>query len=189
MTPGEIWQKYKLPIVLGGMSIFSIVVSGILLVKSAQSNDLIQFSSSRDTLGDSSQASGSANPSAGSGQAGQKVIHVDVEGGVRAPGLYVLPSASRIDDAIAKAGGLSEEADEEAMAKRLNRASVLVDGAKIYVPLKGDKSHNVDTLFQRQQTSENVSLVNINTASAAELDTLPGIGPVTAKKIIDNRPY
>ncbi len=189
----EIWQKYKLPIVLGGFSLFSIAVSVILLVKSIQIVSPIQFSSNQDVLSVSKSSSASANS--------EKMIHVDVEGGVRAPGLYVLPSASRIDDAIAKAGGLSEEADEEELAKKINRASILVDGAKIYIPMKGDagnetnssynsivqhedKSHNTQT----SDVSQNVS-ININSALQSELESLSGVGPVTAKKIIDNRPY
>lgn len=176
----SIWQTYRIPLILGAVSVFVIVFSLILLVKSTQTQIPIQFSSNKDALGDSNQSSSSANQ--------KKMIHVDVEGGVRAPGVYILPSGSRIDDAFAKAGGLSEEADRDMLAKNLNRASILVDGAKIYVPKKGETSHNSDPLLQRQETSQNGS-VNINTASQNELESLPGVGPVTAKKIIDNRPY
>lgn len=176
--PPSIWQTYRIPLILGGVSIFVIVFSVILLVKLTQTQTPIQFFSNKEILGDSNQSSSSA-----------KLIQVDIEGAVERPGVYRLPSGSRVDDAIAKSGGLSEEADREALAKNMNRASVLVDGAKIYVPKKGDTaSHIIDPLLQRQITSQNES-VNINTASQNELEDLPGVGPVTAKKIIDNRPY
>ncbi len=182
-----LWHTYKIPILLGGLSIFVIVTSLILLVKSSQSTLPIQFSSNIAGVSDSTDASRSANPPAG----GRKMIHVDVEGGVERPGVYSLPLGSRVDDAIAIAGGISNESDLDALAKQLNRASVLVDGGKIYVPKKGEvsvTSHNTGTLLQHQEMSQNVQ-ININTASQNELEALPGIGPVTAKKIIDNRPY
>jgi len=186
-----LWRVYKVPILLGGLSIFVIFVSLIFLVKSTQTTTPIQFSSNAQGATDSTNSSSSANPPAG----GRKMIHVDVEGGVERPGVYGLPLGSRVDDAIRIAGGISSEVDADGLAKQLNRASVLVDGAKVYVPKKGEvqgvvnsMSHNPDPLLQRQTTSQN-GLININTASENELDSLPGVGPVTAKKIIDNRPY
>jgi len=179
-----LWHTYKIPILLGGLSIFVIVTSLILLVKSSQSTLPIQFSSNIAGVSDSTDASRSANPPAG----GRKMIHVDVEGGVARPGVYGLPLGSRVDDAIAIAGGISNESDLDALAKQLNRASVLVDGGKIYVPKRGDASYNSYPLLQHTSESQNVS-VNVNTASQNELESLPGVGPVTAKKIIDNRPY
>ncbi len=122
------------------------------------------------------------------------MIHVDVEGGVERPGVYSLPLGSRVDDAISIAGGTNSEADVDGLAKQLNRASILVDGGKIYVPKKNEiqgsnTSYNLDPLLQRQKTSQNGSLINVNFSSQSELDSLPGVGPVTANKIISARPY
>jgi competence protein ComEA len=161
----EMIAKYKVPLMLGGVSVLAIVISIVLLVKSTQTTTPIEFSS------DKSEASGSA------------MLTIDVEGAVASPGVYTLPAGSRVEDAIAAAGGLGPDADEELLAKTVNRAQKMTDGAKIYIPV-------MDT----DQTSHNSSvpqngLVSINFASASELDVLSGVGPVTAQKIIDNRPY
>lgn len=105
---------------------------------------------------------------------------VDIQGAITNPGVYQLPSNSRTNDLLIKAGGLSSEADREWVAKNLNLAEKLTDGKKIYIPKKGEQS---------VAGAKISSQVNINTASSAELDKLWGIGPVTAAKIIDDRPY
>lgn len=116
----------------------------------------------------------------------QSLIIVDVSGGVMGPGVYTLAITSRLQDAIIAAGGLSAEADTSQIAKRLNLASKLVDGQKIYIPQKGDEEAGVlDTTIPVGATKQ----ININTASLSELDSLPGIGQTTAQKIVSNRPY
>jgi len=179
-----LWRVYKVPILLGGLSIFVIFVSLIFLVKSTQTTTPIQFSSNAQGATDSTNSSSSANPPAG----GRKMIHVDVEGGVERPGVYGLPLGSRVDDAIRIAGGISSEVDADGLAKQLNRASVLVDGGKIYVPKKGEVQGVVNSMSYNN-SSQNGSMININLASQTELDSLPGVGPVIANKIISARPY
>lgn len=112
-------------------------------------------------------------------------VFVDVSGAVKSPGVYELEPTSRIRDAIERAGGFTDEADSLFVAKNLNLAQVVKDGSKIYIPLVSS-SQDINSLDSNQETS---SLVNINTASQGELEELPGIGPVTARKIIDNRPF
>ncbi len=112
-------------------------------------------------------------------------IYIDVAGSVEKPGVYTLPSGSRIGDALVMAGGLSASADREWVAKTLNLASEVKDGGKIYIPRQSENSEN-----QKTRVSENQSgKVNINTVGAGELDTLVGIGEARAQAIIDNRPY
>lgn len=115
-------------------------------------------------------------------------IFVDVEGAVLKPGVYKLTAEARIQDALIAAGGLSQEADREYVAKMINLAAKISDGAKIYVPKVGESS--TSSIGSAGGVAGSVAgLININMASQSELESLPGIGPVTATKIIDNRPY
>lgn len=119
-------------------------------------------------------------------------IVVDVSGAVESPGVYVLDSAARLKDALKVAGGLSVNADRDYVSKSLNLASKLHDGLKIYIPRVGEES--VPTASFNTESSMGVlsissEFISINSASQAELEELPGIGPVTAQKIINSRPY
>jgi competence protein ComEA len=123
-----------------------------------------------------------------------KEIMVDVEGAVRKPGVYKLKSDSRIRDAIFQAGGLSDSADREKSAQSLNLAAPLTDGAKLYIPSVGEEivtSSGTSTGVANTTAvlGTNSQQININQASETELDTLSGVGTVTAQKIINNRPY
>lgn len=108
-------------------------------------------------------------------------IFIDISGSVNKAGVYELASESRVNDAIMAAGGLSTEADLEWVSANLNRAQTLVDGAKIYIPSK------IDTNSSLMKTSS--EKISINSATKTDLELLSGIGPVTAEKIISNRPY
>ena len=124
-------------------------------------------------------------------------ISVDVEGKVLHPGVYTLSEGARIKDALIAAGGLSSSADRVYVSKHLNQAQKVIDGGKIYIPALGEvKTANisVDTNTMEMSNSsastvESIGMININTASESELDALPKVGPVTAKKIISARPY
>ncbi len=119
-----------------------------------------------------------------------KQITIDIEGAVQKPGVYKISVDSRIQDALAAAGGLSQNADRQQVAQNLNLASPLTDGAKLYIPAVGEQMKTSgDASSNLSGTVAGSSTVNINQASAEELDALPGIGPVTAQKIISNRPY
>lgn len=117
----------------------------------------------------------------------QAVIWVDVGGAVEKPGVYDLAIGSRVNEALVAAGGLSLKADRSWVGRYLNRAQVLGDGVKIYVPEMGEGSSVGETL-EGSGTLQG-SGVSINTGSKTELDSLWGIGEIRAEAIISNRPY
>lgn len=118
--------------------------------------------------------------------ADQADLYVFVCGCVVVPGVYQLPVGSRVYDGILLAGGLTEEADIDAV----NQARLLSDGEKVYIPAKGEDYIEAGSEYNEHgiQVSEASSgLVNLNRASKDELLTLPGIGESKADAIIDYR--
>lgn len=135
----------------------------------------------------------------------KKKIVVYVAGAVKNEGVYELEENSRVADCIEKAGGLADDAN----IKEINLAYVLEDGMKVYIPKNSDKNEvedktstyvskeNGSNFNKSDDGSENTnssqskstksSKININTATQAELESLPGIGPSTATKIINYR--
>jgi competence protein ComEA len=107
-------------------------------------------------------------------------VFVHVSGAVQVPGLYPVPSDSRIQDAINQAGGLTETAD----TNQINLASRVVDGQKIFVPKK-------DESIPQQNSELNINdsklMVHLNSASLKELELLPGIGEEKASAILSER--
>jgi competence protein ComEA len=122
-------------------------------------------------------------------------IIVDVGGAVEKPGVYRLDGEARINDALVAAGGLSAEADRSWVTRFVNLAAKLEDGMKIYVPSQSEGMTSSTGGAVAGSTVDNGSVVapgsgvNINTASASELDALWGIGEKRAADIIANRPY
>lgn len=116
-------------------------------------------------------------------------IFVDIGGAVKTPMLAELPDGSRVDDAIQAAGGLKTEADMSS----INRAEFLTDGQKVFIPsLALDEDGNViEGSASAGEGSGTVvaaaGKVNINSADSEQLQTLNGVGPATAQKIIDYR--
>ena len=113
-------------------------------------------------------------------------VVVDVVGAVVAPGLYRLDDGSRIADAVAVAGGATRKANLSAV----NLAAPLVDGTQIVVPRKGEQVPAPSAAGGTDgagSTDAPSGPIHLNTASLEELETIPGVGPVTAQRIIDFR--
>lgn len=167
-------KKNWLPLILGilGMIFFAYGLIGLFVANDSASEDIVF------------EANSSAKPNSEI-----KTILVDVEGAVVKPGIYKLPQDSRIQDGLVAAEGLSVKADREYIAKNLNLATKLIDGAKIYIPTVEEATASPFVLSSSSEGITVGTLININSASESELDTLPGIGPVTAQKVIQGRPY
>lgn len=173
-------NRYKIPLALSTISVGVITLSLFILFKTYSFNDPIDIPLEQ-----------SVDPES----AVSETIVVDVSGAVRKPGVYRLIKGSRITEAIAEAGGLHDKADLTYWERDINRAMVIADGFKIYLPFEGEvlgENHSVPNAV----TSHNVlsgqtggNLLSINSATKDELETLPDIGPVTADKIISGRPY
>ncbi len=108
------------------------------------------------------------------------LIRVHVTGSVNFPGVYSLPESARMDDAIQAAGGLKEGVDPE----WFNLAAVLTDGQRLFIPASEEAFQSTEN---KSLSVSNTALININTASIAELDSLPGIGEVKAQAIFNYR--
>jgi competence protein ComEA len=115
----------------------------------------------------------------------EKPIVVQISGAVPRPGVYALADGSRVQDAISAAGGFLADAEKAG----INLARVLEDGEQLDIPYQEGSSPVITEAPAVTEAPVNSSaeLININTASATELDSLPGIGPSYAQKIIQYR--
>ena len=126
-------------------------------------------------------------------EVGNIVVHIT--GAVKNKGILRLPEGSRISDAIEAAGGETKEADLDS----INLAYTLEDGQKIYIPSQENKENNEQKQYITTESGDTTNIkenskiegenekVNINTANQSELETLPGIGPSLASRIIEYR--
>ena len=173
-------EKNKLSVILGGLGVFLLgigILSTVVLSSKKESSSIEIL-----PLEEEKQLS---------------EIFIHVSGAVQRPGLYKLSSEARVNDALVEAGGLSLDADREWFNSSVNLAQKLSDGVKIYIPYKGeivnspvrqqaDYDPGASSIVLGKQTQ---GKIDINTASVSELDSLPGIGPAYAQRIIDSRPF
>lgn len=161
---GEFIKQNVLPLTLG--------IAGLVLI----SLGVLQFASKKNEQI-------TFEPAASASNAGQEKVVVDVEGAVISPGVYNLRPESRLVDALAAAGGMSDDADRDYVEKNINLAQKVSDGLKIYIPRVGEQ------ILSNSSSNQANSTINLNTASQADLESLSGVGAVTAQKIIAGRPY
>lgn len=167
--------------------------SGLAMASFNSRSSGVSFERSDEASASDVRAAGDASPDdadeSSAKNSSSDEVYIDVDGAVVRPGVYRLKDGARVSQAIDAAGGLTTEAD----VTGLNRASKVTDGQKIYVPTVGEQqaAAAVDGAESGAATTPGAGsssgLVNINTASAAELQTLSGIGPSMAESIIDER--
>jgi competence protein ComEA len=122
------------------------------------------------------------SPIATSSAAGTELV-VDVVGKVRQPGVYRLPPGSRVNDAVVAAGGVTPGVSPAS----LNRARKLVDGEQVAVGLAGSGGPAVADTGNAGRSGTAGGLIDLNAATLTQLDSLPGVGPVLAQRILDWR--
>ncbi|WP_064109084.1 ComEA family DNA-binding protein [Leifsonia xyli] len=153
-----------------------VAVVGVLVSAAAQGGSEVPVPTA-------ATATGSAfTPSAGASDAGGKVL-VHVTGAVRKPGIASLPAGSRVLDAVAAAGGLTEDADPAAV----NLARPVADGEQLVVLRIGEAPPPATAAGGTAGAGATGGIVNLNTAAQADLETLPRIGPALAQRILDWR--
>lgn len=131
-------------------------------------------------------------------------IVVEISGEINKPAIYKVKLGFRLGELVELAGGLTEKADSKYISQNINFASKLEDEQKIYIPSVDDTkalvsepisnpSIQVNPLTPKPNSNTSTpkvtGLININMATVGELDSLPGIGPATAEKIINARPF
>jgi competence protein ComEA len=122
-------------------------------------------------------------PGPGTGAAGPSArVVVDVVGAVRQPGLYRLADGSRIADAISRAGGATRKAE----LAQVNLAAPLADGEQVVVPARGSVAAATPAAAGGDSGAPSAP-IQLSTATLEQLDSLPGVGPATAQKILDYR--
>lgn len=167
-------RPHALPLVVGALGVLCILIGVVYALISSNKDQGVIFDASDQ------EASTVATHTA---------LLVDVSGAVVHPGVYKFLASARVQDALIAAGGLSALADRDWVSKNLNLANKLSDAAKVYIPQKNEAAWANKTAVTGTKSENPSGLTNINSASLSELDKLPGIGPVTASKIINGRPY
>nr|WP_229833751.1 ComEA family DNA-binding protein [Streptomyces xantholiticus] len=173
-----------LAVVLVAATVFAVQDFWVGRPEPVRAPELVQQGSAQPPSGPAGEPSHSSGPPAsGPGQAA--AIVVDVSGKVRRPGVLELPAGSRVADALAAAGGVREGTD----LTGLNRARVLTDGEQVVVgvpapPAPGGAGAGPST---GTATGTPTGPISLNSATAEQLETLPGVGPVLAQHILDHR--
>ncbi|HUV46873.1 MAG TPA: helix-hairpin-helix domain-containing protein [Candidatus Bathyarchaeia archaeon] len=164
--------KNKLSLILGFIGVSFLIIgtlSTLILTSKKQSSNIEIIPSEEEQISE---------------------IYVHISGAVQRPGLYKLSSGARVNDVLVAAGGLASDANRQWFEKTVNLAQKLTDGVKLFIPFEGSDPVQGQTITQEQTSifsQDSQGKVNINTASLNELDSLPGLGPVYAQRIIDYR--
>ena len=174
-------KEYKIIVICTGLGLF---IGGFFLLKPAQQTPVKETNLHAEVAAVSkdSVSEKEVRKEENEESLEQNLITVDVKGAVKAPGIYDLPVGSRVNDAVQKAGGLTEQAD----SKSLNLAQKVSDETLVYVPTKGEEASQQSGSGATSSTSKEKK-VNLNKASLEELKQVKGLGGKRAQDIIDHR--
>ena len=179
----RLWQQKKTSIIAFGISVVVILGAMLFMFTPSVDNQLHIMSAGEQKAnreGSYSDSLFEAVP--------ERTIFIHVAGSVSAPGLYELQEGARVNDAIKLAGWFTDEADQTS----LNLARALTDGEQLFVPSKNSESGSVSSnasisFNSNANVSGTVPKINVNRANEGDLQSIPGVGPSLAAKIIKDR--
>lgn len=177
-------KQYKLALVI---ALIGLVIAGFMILQreQKQENNIQQLMEQTSYSSSSTTEKSKQRSESDQGDKNEGMVTVDVKGAVKKPGVYQLKSSSRVHDALLKAGGMTDEAD----LKSINQAQKLVDEAVVYVAKVGENVVDVttNTSASTATSQAKAGLVNLNTATEADFQTISGIGQKRAQDIIAYR--
>lgn len=177
-------KQYKLALVI---ALIGVVIAGFMMLQreQKQENNIQQLMEQTSYSSSSIIEKSKQRSESDQGDKNEGMVTVDVKGAVKKPGVYQLKSSSRVHDALLKAGGMTDEAD----LKSINQAQKLVDEAVVYVAKVGENVVDVttNTSASTATSQAKAGLVNLNTATEADFQTISGIGQKRAQDIIAYR--
>jgi len=177
-------KQYKLALVI---ALIGVVIAGFMMLQreQKQENNIQQLMEQTSYSSSSTTEKSEQRSESDQGDKNEGMVTVDVKGAVKKPGVYQLKSSSRVHDALLKAGGMTDEAD----LKSINQAQKLVDEAVVYVAKVGENVVDVTTNTSASSATSQAKsgLVNLNTATEADFQTISGIGQKRAQDIIAYR--
>ena len=171
-------KEYKIIVICTGLGL---LVGGFFLLKPAPQTPVKETNLQAEVAAVSKDSSTEKEEKDESVE--QDLITVDVKGAVKSPGIYDLPVGSRVNDAVQKAGGLTDQAD----SKGLNLAQKVSDEALVYVPSKGEESASQQAGSGTASSTNKEKKINLNKASLEELKQVKGLGGKRAQDIIVHR--
>ena len=186
---GEPRERSHIPrsvVLVGGLAVLLVVGAFVLATGSGSAGGVTLDGGTPLTSGDRA-ADGSAAPR---GSSDGRLVVVEVGGAISRPGVYRLPAGSRVGDLVTVAGGFGPRVDTERAGRQLNLAAPLRDGDQVRVPSRDDLAEAAGPGNEASKPGASAGPsgpIDLNRATAAQLDTLPGIGPATAAKIIASR--